>query len=95
MNDQDRDPVDAAAVQADDQLLDEVARGSDHTCHGPDRAEPIPTLMGWRREIDAVPLPEPIDVATAQAAIRAGSRRGRRGFRQWVRSVLRSWRSRC
>lgn len=85
MNDQDRDPVDLAAVHACDQVLDEVARGDNPTGH----PEPIPTLVGWRREIDSEPLPELIDVATAQEAIRAGSRRGRRGFRRWVRSVLR------
>jgi hypothetical protein len=90
MNDQDKGPDDLAAVQADDQLLDEIARGAQ-----PQRDEElVKVLTGWRREIDSVPPPELVDVATAQASIRAGTRRGRRGFRQWVRSVLRSWRSR-
>ena len=85
MNDPNRDPADLAAIQACDQVLDEIARGGDPTDH----AEPFPTLVGWRQQIDSEPLPELIDVATAQAAIRAGTRRGRRGFRRWVRSVLR------
>jgi hypothetical protein len=94
MNDQDRDPVDLAAVVADDRLLDEVAQGAQPQDQRDGGEELVKVLTGWRREIVAIPLWELVDVATAQASIRAGSRRGRRGFRQWVRSVLRSWRSR-
>lgn len=95
MDDQDG-PADLAAVQADSQLLDEIGRGQRPTgLTAPDPANEalVEALMGWRQVIDAEPVPELVGVDTAQAAIRAGSRRGRRRFRQWVRDFLRRrWR---
>ena len=87
MNDTDRDPEDLAAIQHTDRILDEIARGGNPVGH----EEPIPTLVGWRREIDAEPGPELVGTATALEAIRAGRMPWRyrvmaRIFR-WMRGV--------
>jgi hypothetical protein len=79
-------PADLAAVQADDELLDELARGGH-----PNTEELAVILAGWRRAADTAPTREFVDVDTAQTAIRAGSRGGRRRFRQWMRNLIR-WR---
>lgn len=84
-------PVDLAAVQADDHLLDEIGCGQQPSGvlpPDPQNEALVEALFGWRQAMDAEPLPELVSVDTASTAIRAG-RRGRRGFRQWVRGLLR------
>jgi hypothetical protein len=83
------EPADLTAVQADDALLDELARGGH-----PNTEELAVILAEWRRAADTVPTRLLVDVDTAQAAIRAGSRGGRGGrrrIRQWMRNLIR-WR---
>ena len=62
-------PVDLAAVQADDALLDMLGGSA------PDRseadAELARVLVAWRRDVDAEPIGELVDTDTALAAIRA------------------------
>jgi hypothetical protein len=81
-------PADLAAVQADDRLLDEIARGVHLTTE-----ELAEILVGWRRAADSEPIVELVDLDTALAAIRAGARGRRRRFRQWMRNLIR-WRRR-
>lgn len=87
MNDRER-PADLAAVQADDRLLDEIARGGHPTTE-----ELAEILVGWRRAVDTEPIVELVDLDTALAAIRAGARGRRRRWRQWMRNLIR-WRRR-
>jgi hypothetical protein len=90
MGDPKRDgPADLTAVQADDELLDRVAKSDGHLS----LSDLERLLVVWRRSIEVEPQPELVDVDTAQAAIRAGSRGGRRRFRQWMRNLIR-WRRR-
>jgi hypothetical protein len=81
-------PEDLAAVQADDRLLDEIARGGHPTTE-----ELAEILVEWRRAADREPIVELLDLDTALAAIRAGARGRRRRFRQWMRNLIR-WRRR-
>lgn len=86
MDDPKRDvPADLAAVQADDELLDRVARSDGHLS----LSDLERLLVVWRRSIEVEPQPELVDVDTAQAAIRTGSWGGRRRFRQWMRNLIR------
>jgi hypothetical protein len=88
MDDPTRDvPADLAAVQADDELLDRVARNDGNLS----LSDLERLLVVWRRSIEVEPQPELVDVDTARAAIRAGSQGGRRRFRQWMRNLIR-WR---
>lgn len=71
--------IDLAALQADDALLDalggtnpEVPARDDH------RVPDLETLLvAWRRDVDAAPIGELLDVDTAVAAIAEGSRPSR------------------
>jgi hypothetical protein len=69
-------PVDLAAVQADDALLDMI--GGAGYSPGDDHDELTHLLAGWRQEMDAEPCSELVDIDTALAAIRAGRRPVRR-----------------
>jgi hypothetical protein len=65
-------PLDLAAVAADDAMLDAVGAG-----HAPNWAGGLTGLLaGWRAECEARPIPELVDVATAQTALSAGQRTG-------------------
>jgi hypothetical protein len=65
-------PDDLAAVQADDALLDAIGGG--RLVVNADDEELTRVLVGWRREVHAVPLPELVDQATALAAVRGSAR---------------------
>jgi len=62
-------PVDLAAVQADDALLDLIGRAG-HTASGTDDAL-THILAAWRREVHAEPFAELVDTNTALEVIRA------------------------
>lgn len=62
-------PVDLAAVQADDALLDLIGRAG-HTPSDPDDAL-THILAAWRREVHAEPFAELVDTNTALEVIRA------------------------
>ncbi len=76
-------PVDLAAVQADDALLDLLGSvdrtpgGVDHTLGGVD-GELMRVLTAWRREVHADSIRELVDTETALAAISAARRPARR-----------------
>ncbi|MGH3910112.1 MAG: anti-sigma-D factor RsdA [Pseudonocardiaceae bacterium] len=64
-------PVDLAAVQADDALLDMLAGAE--VARGDADAELAQVLVAWRRDVDTEPIgAELVDTDTAVAAIRAG-----------------------
>ncbi|MDQ2789418.1 MAG: anti-sigma-D factor RsdA, partial [Actinomycetota bacterium] len=69
-------PVDLAAVQADDALLDLISRPGYRPSDEPD--ELMRVLAGWRQEIDSEPFRELVDTDTAMAVIRAARRPVRR-----------------
>lgn len=64
-------PVDLAAVQADDALLDMIGAG--HASSDADD-ELTRVLAAWRQEVYAEPVRELVDTSTALAAIRAAAR---------------------
>ena len=91
----DEEPVDLVALQADDELINALASGL--TVVGRRRARP-PTddhvaaiLAAWKAEVDAEPIPDLVDLDTAVATVQAArrpsapgpapgpGRRGRRG----------------
>lgn len=74
MNAPNETPVDLAAVQADDALLDALT-----SALYDDDAELARVLVAWRRDVDAEPIGELVDTDTALAGINA-SRRVRRGL---------------
>lgn len=70
------DPTDLAAVQADDLLLDGLG-GTNPQAPGRDdnRVPDLETLLvAWRRDVDAAPIGELVDVDGAIAAIAEGYR---------------------
>lgn len=62
-------PVDLAAVQADDALLNMLTGGE--TGRGAADAELARVLVAWRRDVDAEPVGELVDTDNALAAISA------------------------
>lgn len=69
-------PVDLAAVQADDALLDLIGQADDPPSDADDELTRV--LAAWRREVRAVPFGELVDTNTAVAVIRAAGRPARR-----------------
>lgn len=78
------EPVDLAAVQADDELLNALSSGMTVSAPGldgydaDDRVAAI--LAAWKAEVDAEPIPDLVDIDTAVSAVvaaRPASRRGR------------------
>jgi Anti-sigma-D factor RsdA to sigma factor binding region len=69
-------PVDLAAVQADDALLDLIGQAEYPPSAADDDADDELTrvLAAWRREVRAAPFGELVDTNTAVAVIRAASR---------------------
>lgn len=65
-------PVDLAAVQADDALLDML--GGAGSMPGGSDADLSRVLVAWRREVDAEPVGELVDTDTAMAVISAARR---------------------
>jgi hypothetical protein len=63
------EPVDLDAVQADDALLDAIGGG--RVVVSAEDEELTRMLVGWRREVDAAPIPELVDHGTALATVRA------------------------
>jgi uncharacterized membrane protein YgcG len=68
-------PVDLAAMQADDTLLDILGSGG---TLGDASDELTRVLAAWRREVDAEPVGELVDTDTALAVIRAARQPGPR-----------------
>jgi hypothetical protein len=69
------EPVDLAAVQADDELINALGAGfgvpsSGRAFHADDQV--VALLSSWRANVVAEPIPELIDLETAVAAVRAG-----------------------
>ncbi|MDQ2880225.1 MAG: anti-sigma-D factor RsdA [Actinomycetota bacterium] len=68
-------PVDLAAVQADDALLDLISQPGYRPSDEHDEHDELTrVLAGWRQEIDAEPFSELVDTDTAMAVIRAARR---------------------
>ena len=72
-------PVDLAAMQADDTLLDILGSGA---APGDASDELTRVLAGWRREVDAEPVGELVDTNTALAVIRAARQPAARSHRR-------------
>ena len=69
------EPVDLAAVQADDELINALGAGfgvpsGGRSFHADDQV--VALLSNWRADVVAEPIPELIDLETAVAAVRAG-----------------------
>ncbi|SDP13669.1 Anti-sigma-D factor RsdA to sigma factor binding region [Actinopolyspora xinjiangensis] len=77
--------VDLAQLRADDELLDMLGSAGGHsgsTGAGTDVEE---LLLAWRRDVDATPIDELVDVDSAAAAVEAGKpKRRRAGLRHLV-----------
>ncbi|MBV9010928.1 MAG: hypothetical protein JO272_02550 [Pseudonocardiales bacterium] len=69
-------PVDLAAMQADDALLDLIGQAEDLPSDADDELTRV--LAAWRREVRAAPFEELVDTNTAVAVIRAAGRPARR-----------------
>jgi Anti-sigma-D factor RsdA to sigma factor binding region len=70
------EPVDLAAVQADDELINALAAGmgvpsAGRAFHADDQV--VALLSSWRADVVAEPIPELIDLETAVAAVKAGT----------------------
>ena len=66
-------PVDLAAVQADEALLNMLGSGADPALDGTD-AELARILVSWRREVDSEPFGELVDAATATTVLSTARR---------------------
>lgn len=75
-------PVDLAAVQRDDALLDTLGGGA--VGRSEEDAELARVLDAWRRDVDAVKVGELVDIDTALVVIGATSRPRRP---RWERAV--------
>jgi len=69
------EPVDLAAVQADDELINALGAGfgvpsGGRSFHADDQV--VALLSSWRADVVAEPIPELLDLETAVAAVRAG-----------------------
>lgn len=69
------EPVDLAAVQADDELINALAAGfgvpsGGRAFHADDQV--VALLSNWRADVMDEPIPELIDLETAVAAVKAG-----------------------
>jgi hypothetical protein len=72
---EDADPVDLVAVQADDELINALAAGVSVSSSGAgnDVEDHVSTILAaWKAEVDAEPVPELVDLDSAIAAIRSG-----------------------
>jgi anti-sigma-D factor RsdA-like protein len=76
------EPIDLAAVQADDELINALAAGfgvpssGGRAFHADDQV--VALLSSWRADVVAEPIPELIDLETAVAAVKAGMPSARR-----------------
>lgn len=78
---EDAEPVDLVAVQADDELINALAAGVSVSSSGAGRDvdDHVGTILAaWRAEVEADPIPELVDLDTAMAAIRSGRPRSHR-----------------
>ncbi len=71
-------PIDFSAVQADDALLDMLRSGDTRTANTLTDAQVTDLLVAWRRDIDAEPMPELVDVDTALETVTRARRITRR-----------------
>jgi hypothetical protein len=72
---EDADPVDLVAVQADDELINALAAGVSVSSSraGHDIEDHVTSILAaWKAEVDAEPVPELVDVDSAVAAIMSG-----------------------
>ncbi|MBP2476226.1 hypothetical protein JOF53_005098 [Crossiella equi] len=74
-------PVDLMAVRADDVLLDSLAGAHLDPSRSIGEQELSALLLSWRRDVDADPIAELVDIDTALAAIEAGKTQSRRRHR--------------
>lgn len=74
------EPIDLAAVQADDELIDALAAGRDLPSGRPYHADDqvVALLSAWRAGVVAEPIPELLDIDAAVAAVRTPPRTARR-----------------
>lgn len=79
------EPMDLAALQADDALLDALG-GADPDVRayaGSDDPGVEALLVAWRRDVDATPMGELVDTDSAAAVIVEGGRSTRRWRKRW------------
>ncbi|QGK71462.1 hypothetical protein GIY23_19840 [Allosaccharopolyspora coralli] len=86
-SDEDAEHVDLAALQSDDALLTALG-GTDPDVDASESAQRSgPTLeallVSWRRDVDATPIGELVDVDTAASTIEQAKRPARRRRRHW------------
>ncbi|SFT81364.1 hypothetical protein SAMN04487904_10942 [Actinopolyspora lacussalsi subsp. righensis] len=74
---EDAEPVDLARLRDDDELLDMLGQSGGHSGSADAETDVEDLLLAWRRDVDATPIGELVDVERAAAAVAAG-RPGRR-----------------
>ncbi|MGJ7905433.1 hypothetical protein ACOQFL_03010 [Actinopolyspora sp. H202] len=68
----DEEPVDLARLRADDELLDMLGQSGGPSGSAGAGADVEELLLAWRRDVDATPMGELVDVERAAAAVEAG-----------------------
>ncbi|SFD63745.1 hypothetical protein SAMN04487819_101467 [Actinopolyspora alba] len=74
---EDAEPVDLARLRADDELLDMLGQSGGHSGSADAETDVEDLLLAWRRDVDATPIGELVDVDRAAAAVAAGRPRRR------------------
>ncbi len=72
-------PIDLSAVQADEALLEALRSGDTGTESTLTDSQVTDLLVAWRRDIDAEPIPELVDVDTALQVVTSAGRHTRTG----------------
>ena len=73
----DDEPVDLVALQADDELINALASGLSVSGggSGPDTDDTVAAILAsWKAEVDAEPIPDLVDLDTAVATLQAARR---------------------
>lgn len=78
------DPVDLAALQADDELLDALGGPNPVLPETPGTGPSVDELLvAWRQDVDAAPIDDLVDVDTASATIAQARRPRRKHLKRW------------
>ncbi|MBE9375060.1 hypothetical protein IQ251_11470 [Saccharopolyspora sp. HNM0983] len=78
------DPVDLAALQADDELLDALGGPNPVLPEAPGTGPSVDELLvAWRQDVDAAPIEDLVDIDTAAATIAQARRPRRKHLKRW------------
>lgn len=78
------DPVDLAALQADDELLDALGGPNPVLPEAPGTGPSVDELLvAWRQDVDAAPIDDLVDIDTAAATIAQARRPRRKHLKRW------------